>query len=177
MPPATSTRGLFGGLNSPCTHRAQLPVCCCSPSPVLELQCTQATTQPFVQATEDPRRLCQSEVRLPARQVTPRVVGHFRQTASTVPARDLPDSSLEGIDPLALSLPDHVALAVLHRAPSPTRLHLAVVRFAPVARASDALPFQATCLPALLLVRLFASRLLWPRLTSCSASSPSSFQT
>jgi hypothetical protein len=79
-------------------------------------------------------------------------------------------------DLLALSLPDPAALTTLHRAPPPARLHLAVVRFAPVARASDAVLGQAACLPALLLVRPFALRLLWPLLTSCSGSSPSPFQ-
>ena len=45
-----------------------------------------------------------------------------------------------------------------------------VERFAPVARASDAVPCQATCLSALLLVQPFTSRLLWLLLTSCSGS-------
>ena len=79
-------------------------------------------------------------------------------------------------DLLALSLPDSAALTTLHRAPPPARLHLAVVRVAPVARASDAVLGQAACLPALLLVRPFAVRLLWPLLTSCSGSQPSPFQ-
>jgi len=74
---------------------------------------------------------------------------------------------------------------VLHRAPLRARLHLALPRFAPAHRASDALHVRATWPSALLLVRPFLVglrphrsrfRVLRPLLTSRSGSAPSPFQ-
>ena len=78
---------------------------------------------------------------------------------------------------LAPSLRFPVAPAVLHRVPPPEGLHPTFHRLAPVARASDAVHFQATWSSTFLLVRSFACgfrprrpgpRLLRPLLTSRS---------
>src|SRR5262249_13391728 len=83
---------------------------------------------------------------------------HYRDWSSPV-SRPRPCSRSRApatADWLALSLRSHAAPALLHRDRLPARLHPALSRLAPVARASDALQLQAACAPALLLVRPFA---------------------
>ena len=70
----------------------------------------------------------------------------------------------------------HGAGRRLRRCRADERLHRSLPPTAPLARASDAQPSTSPRAQALLLVRPFASQLLWPLLTSRSGSAPSPFQ-
>ena len=63
---------------------------------MLELQRPQPVSQPFVQLTKDPRRLCQTEIILPAWDIVPQALRDFAQIAATSATRQLPDARLEG---------------------------------------------------------------------------------
>ena len=67
---------------------------------MLELQSTQAVSQPFVQATKDPGCLRQLEIRFPTGHVTPQFLRDFVEAASARPTSDLPNALLEDVDGL-----------------------------------------------------------------------------
>ena len=64
---------------------------------MLELQCAQTVTQPFIQFPKFLGRLRQMEIGLPAGQVFPQLFRDFVQAATARPARHMPDALPEGL--------------------------------------------------------------------------------
>ena len=99
-PPATGSSGNEGCQIMRRTEASESAVHRGSNTPVFELDSPESVTNPRVKIFERLGRLCQSEVRLPPRQVFPHLLGNLSHAFATDPLGDGFNALLERLQSL-----------------------------------------------------------------------------
>ena len=95
MPPTGSN---FGGNFVRSTKRPKTPVHPGTPPPEFELYSPEPSSDPRIQFAKRLWGLCQSEVRLPTRQIYPELLRDLKHATTTIASGETPNALLERVE-------------------------------------------------------------------------------